>query len=167
MLKHKSRIENIDVPDDVINFIASLITRNIRELEGALTRVVAFASLTDQKVTVELARNVLKELSDNSTNEPLSLEAIIELTASYFNISLDDIHSNSRSKSICYPRQIAMYLCRTFTDYSLPRIGKAFKKDHTTVMHSFEKIEKSVKTDPEIYTHIHELSKQINKHKVR
>ncbi|QPK94147.1 chromosomal replication initiator protein DnaA [Actinomyces sp. zg-332] len=166
ILKHKSRVDNIDVPDDVINFIASLITRNIRELEGALTRVVAFASLTKQNITVDLARNVLKELSDNITNEPLSLEAIIELTATYFNITLDDIHSNSRSKNICYPRQIAMYLCRTFTDYSLPKIGKAFNKDHTTVMHSFEKIEKSVKTDPEIYNHIHDLSKQINRHKI-
>lgn len=164
ILEHKSRMENIIIPKDVIHFIASLITRNIRELEGALTRVVAYSNLTQQEINVELVRNVLKEVS-NITNEPLSLETIIELTASHFGISLEDIHSNSRSKRICYPRQIAMYLCRTFTDHSLPKIGEAFGKDHTTVMHSYEKIEKSLKTQPDTYGHINEISAQINKNK--
>lgn len=166
ILEHKSRIENINVPKDVINFIASLITRNIRELEGALIRVVAYANLTGKEIDIDLAKNVLKELSNNITNEPLSLNTIIELTSTYFNISLDDIHSNSRSKHICYPRQIAMYLSRMFTEYSLPKIGEAFKKDHTTVMHSCEKIEKSLKTDPETYKHINDLSNEINKRKI-
>lgn len=165
ILENKARSENINVPQDVISFIASRITRNIRELEGALIRVSAFSTLTSQAIDINLAREVLKELVGPVTNEPLSVETIIDITSNYFGITKEEICSNSRSKRICYPRQIAMYLSRTFTDFSLPKIGESFNKDHTTVMHALEKMERTINSDPDTYMHINELSAQINKNK--
>lgn len=165
ILESKTEREGITLPSEVITFIASVVTTNIRELEGALTQILAYSSLYKTEITLDAAKEILKELTNDVSTVPLSLEQIIELTADHFNITVEQMHSNSRSKKICFPRQIAMYLCRTFTSYSLPVIGEAFGKDHTTIMHATDKMKKLVKQESEAYFHITALSSQINKNR--
>lgn len=145
ILKKKSERETITLPDDIFFFLAEKITSNIRELEGALIRVVAYAKLLGKDVSVELAKNVLKDMISESEKK-ITIDFIQQKVSEYFNIKLSDMKTKRRSRAIAYPRQIAMYLSRNLTDFSLPEIGEQFGgRDHTTVIHAYEKIESDIK----------------------
>ncbi len=162
ILHKKAQFDNLQVPNDVMEFIASRIRSNIRELEGALIRVVAFSSITQNNVSLDLAREVLKDIFPEREARPVSLSLIQKEVCGYFNIAKSDLLSDKRTQSIVYPRQIAMYLARELTDLSLPKIGLEFgNKDHTTVMHANTKIEKLLNEKREVYNHIQELTNKI------
>ncbi|UCB56718.1 MAG: chromosomal replication initiator protein DnaA [Candidatus Omnitrophota bacterium] len=146
ILKKKLEQNKIDVPDDVIFFIADKVRLNIRELEGALIRVVAYSSLTNEKITLDLARSVLKDML--LEDKKLSVEAIQKKVAAHFDIRILDLKAKKRNRAVVYPRQIAMYLTRTLTDFSLPEIGEYFGgRDHTTVLYAYDKIQRDSKKD--------------------
>lgn len=162
ILWKKAETENMDVPDDVMEFIAKSIDSNIRELEGALTRVSAYAKLTNQKVSLEFATNTLKDFLSKDGKKVINVELIQQIVASYYNIKTEEIKSKKRTQEITYPRQIAMYLCRNLTDLSLPKIGEAFGgRDHTTILHGYEKIAKDLKKDDALNKIIHDLESRI------
>jgi chromosomal replication initiator protein len=163
ILRKKVKTDAIHVPDSqVLTFIASRISTNIRELEGALTRVVAFSSLTGRPMTVELSQEVLKDVFPQGEIPEISVEQIQETVVERFGISVQELTGDRRSQSIVYPRQVAMYLCRELTDSSLPKIGKKFGgRDHTTVIHATSKIAKLIKEDRNVYNLVQELTARI------
>ena len=162
ILRKKSLREGIVLPDEVFNFIAQKIENNIRELEGALIRIIAFASLEDRSINLKLSEEALKDFFTQK-QKMVSIEEIMSTTASYFKITLQDIKSKKRIQSIALPRQIAMYLCRELTDSSLPKIGKEFGgKDHTTVLHAYKKISSEVSTDGKITRYIKDIKNLLN-----
>ena len=162
ILRKKAQIENLNVPNDVIVYIASRIDNNIRELEGALTRVVAYASLMNQPINNELATEALKDIFSTTKTKEITLELIQEIVASYFKIKLDDLFAKKRTRNLAFPRQIAMYLCRELTDTSLPRIGEMFGgRDHTTVIHAHDKIARERNEDMKLNNTIKDLIKRI------
>ena len=164
ILKNKAILDHVDVPNDVMVFIASRIDTNIRELEGALTRVVAYASLTRQSVTTEVVAEALKDVFPNNQTKEITLEIIQEIVAQYFKIRVDELQSKKRTREIALPRQIAMYLCRELTDTSLPQIGKFFGgRDHTTVLHAYDKISSEKEKDTKISKIIADLIEGIQK----
>ena len=141
ILRKKAQSESLNVPDDVMEYIASHIAANIRELEGALIRVTAFASLNKQPVDVALAEVVLKDLITDAGDAEITSGQVLATTASYFDVTLEDLRSKSRTRTLTNARQIAMYLLRELTDMSLPRIGQELGgRDHTTVMHAVRKV---------------------------
>jgi chromosomal replication initiator protein len=142
ILKKKAKKFNLIVPEEVVSFIAEKITSNIRELEGALLRVVAHATLIEEKITLDLTKRILKDMLEEERKR-ISIPYIQEKVAEFFNISLSELKSKSRKKNIALPRQIAIYFARKYTDASLNEIGDAFGgKDHTTVLHAIQKIER-------------------------
>ncbi|MBE3587894.1 MAG: chromosomal replication initiator protein DnaA [Thermoanaerobacteraceae bacterium] len=148
ILRNKAQFDNITVHDDTLEYIAQHIKSNIRELEGALIRVVAYASLYKLPVTTELAASVLKDLLPKRTPIQITPDLIQEKVASYFGIKFEEFKSRKRTRNIAFPRQVAMYLCRELTDLSLPDIGKEFGgRDHTTVLHAVEKISEQLSQD--------------------
>jgi chromosomal replication initiator protein len=163
ILRKKVKTDAIHVPDtQVLTFIASRISTNIRELEGALTRVVAFSSLTARPMTVELAQEVLKDVFPQGEMPEISVEQIQETVVERFNLTMQELTGDRRSQQIVYPRQVAMYLCRELTDSSLPKIGKKFGgRDHTTVIHATSKIAKLIKEDRNVYELVQELTARI------
>ena len=145
ILKKKSEKEIVNLPEDVLYFIAEKIKSNIRELEGALIRVVAYAKLVGKEVSVDLAREVLKDMITEGEKK-ITIDLIQKKVSEYFDIKFSDMRAKKRSKAVAYPRQIAMYLTRSLTDYSLPEIGDQFGgRDHTTVIHACDKIENDLK----------------------
>jgi len=147
ILRKKVSRENSQVPDDVLDFIAEKIKSNIRELEGALLRVLAYSSLTNTPITLPVAQHILKESLAEETKK-ITIDLIQRKTAEYFDISLSDMRVKRRSKTIAFPRQVAMYLVRDLTDHSLPEIGQYFGgRDHTTVLHAYNKITKELSKD--------------------
>ena len=163
ILRKKVKMDAIHVPDtQVLTFIASRISTNIRELEGALTRVVAFSSLTGRPMTVELAQEVLKDVFPQGEMPEISVEQIQETVVERFGMTMQELTGDRRSQSIVYPRQVAMYLCRELTDSSLPKIGKKFGgRDHTTVIHATSKIAKLIQEDRNVYNLVQELTARI------
>jgi chromosomal replication initiator protein len=162
ILRKKSAQEHLPVPDDVLELIASRISSNIRELEGALIRVTAFASLQRTQVSLHLAQVVLKDLFPETGSSEISVGLIMAETASYFGLTLDDLCSTSRTRQLVTARQIAMYLTRELTDLSLPKIGQAFGgRDHTTVIHANNKIAALIGERPAIYEQVQELTSRI------
>ena len=163
ILRKKVKTDGIHVPDSqVLTFIASRISTNIRELEGALTRVVAFSSLTGRPMNVELAQEVLQDVFPQGEPPEVSVERIQETVIDRFGISMQELVGDRRSQSIVYPRQVAMYLCRELTDSSLPKIGKKFGgRDHTTVIHATSKIAKLIQEDRSVYNLVQELTARI------
>jgi chromosomal replication initiator protein len=163
ILRKKVHADGTHVPDpQVLTFIAGRISTNIRELEGALTRVVAFSSLTGRPMTVDLAQEVLKDVFPQGEMPEVSVERIQETVVERFGITLQELTGDRRSQSIVYPRQVAMYLCRELTDSSLPKIGKKFGgRDHTTVIHATSKIAKLIKEDRSVYNLVQELTARI------
>ncbi len=148
ILRKKATIENLVINDDVMLYIASNIQSNIRELEGALIRVVAYSSLTNSEVSIELAEEALKDILSNTKVKEINVDLIKQTISKNFNIKMDDFDSKKRTRAIAYPRQIAMYLTRELTDLSLPKIGDEFGgRDHTTVIHAYDKIAKELETD--------------------
>ncbi len=150
ILREKAEAEHLYVSDDVILFLASHVRKNIRELEGSLIRVVAHASLTGVPLTVDSARETLRDvLAREEAAAPISIERIQEVVARYYHVDLHDMKSKRRTDAIAFPRQIAMYLARTLTEMSTTQIGDSFGgKDHTTVMHGANKIKARLETDP-------------------
>ncbi|KGN37434.1 chromosomal replication initiator protein DnaA [Knoellia subterranea] len=162
ILRKKAAQEKLSVPDDVLEFIASRITTNIRELEGALIRVTAFASLNRQPVDISLAEIVLKDLIPHDSANQITSATIMAQTAAYFGLTLEDLQGQSRSRVLVTARQIAMYLCRELTDLSLPKIGQQFGgRDHTTVMHADKKIRQLMAERRAIYNQVTELTNRI------
>jgi len=162
ILRKKAAQDKLNAPDDVLEYIASKISTNIRELEGALIRVTAFASLNRQGVDLSLAEIVLKDLIPEEGGPEITGSTIMAQTASYFSLSVDDICGSSRSRVLVNARQIAMYLCREMTELSLPKIGQAFGgRDHTTVMHADRKIRQLMAERRSIYNQVTELTNRI------
>jgi chromosomal replication initiator protein len=163
ILRKKVKTDRIDVFDpDVLTYVAERVTTNIRELEGALTRVVAFSSLTGRPMTVELAEDVLKDVFPQGQAVEISIRRIQDTVAERFGMTVSELCSAKRSQSVAYPRQVAMYLSRALTDSSLPKIGKEFGgRDHTTVMHANAKIEGMIREDRSVYNLVQELTARI------
>jgi chromosomal replication initiator protein len=162
ILRKKAAQDKLNAPDDVLEFIASKISTNIRELEGALIRVTAFASLNRQVVDMGLAEIVLKDLIPNEVNSEITAPTIMAQTAAYYSLTIDDLCGTSRSRALVNARQIAMYLCRELTELSLPKIGQTFGgRDHTTVMHADRKIRELMAERRSIYNQVNELTTRI------
>ncbi len=163
ILRRKVKYDGIDVGDpEVLTHIASRVTTNIRELEGALTRVVAFASLTGRRMDVDLAQDVLRDVFPQGEPAVVSIERIQELVCDRFSVSLGELTGDRRSQNIVYPRQVAMYLSRELTDSSLPKIGKQFGgRDHTTVIHATSKIARLIREDRSVYNLVQELTARV------
>ncbi len=161
ILKKKSARETVAVPDDVLYFLAEKIRSNIRELEGALIRVVAYSKLVGKEMTVALVKEVLKDMIKEGQKK-ITIELIQKKVADYFDISLVDMKAKRRSRAVAYPRQVAMYLTRQLTDHSLPEIGEYFGgRDHTTVIHAHEKIEEDLKKGGAIKDVVDKLRRDI------
>jgi chromosomal replication initiator protein len=163
ILRKKVKNDGINVDDtEVLTFVASRVSTNIRELEGALTRVVAFSSLTGRRMDVELAQDVLKDVFPQGEAAAVSIDKIQELVCERFGVHLDELTGDRRSQNIVYPRQVAMYLSRELTDSSLPKIGKEFGgRDHTTVIHATSKIARLIREDRSVYNLVQELTARI------
>ncbi|MFH5836985.1 chromosomal replication initiator protein DnaA [Proteiniclasticum sp. C24MP] len=164
ILKKKAEIEKYVVSSDVMVYIATKIKSNIRELEGALIRVMAYSSLTNNKnITVDLAAEALKDIISSSQTKAITIDLIQDVVANYYNLSIQELKSQRRTRNVSYPRQIAMYLSRKLTDMSLPKIGDEFGgRDHTTVIHAYEKISAALKTDDSLANAIKIITKKVN-----
>ena len=166
ILKNKEEMDGYEINEDVIKYIATNIKSNIRELEGSLNKVMAFANLEKREVTVELAEQVLKDIISPDQQKVLTPEYIISTVAEHFDITVDDLKGNKRNSKIVIPRQIAMYLCREMIDIPLKSVGKCLgNRDHTTIMHGCEKIEHELQTSDTMKNTIEVLMKKINPHK--
>jgi chromosomal replication initiator protein len=161
ILRKKAQMDRLDVPDDVLELIASSIERNIRELEGALIRVTAFASLNKTPIDKSLAEIVLRDLISDASTMQISTAAIMATTAEYFEITVEELRGPGKTRALAQSRQIAMYLCRELTDLSLPKIGQAFGRDHTTVMYAEKKIRGEMAQRREVFDHVKELTTRI------
>ena len=162
ILRKKSVQERLVAPPEVLEYIASKISSNIRELEGALIRVTAFASLNRQPVDLAITEVVLKDLLPNETGPEITAAQIMSATAAYFGVTVDDLCGSSRSRVLVTARQIAMYLCRELTDLSLPKIGQAFGgRDHTTVMHADRKIRQLMAERRSLFNQVTDLTSRI------
>ncbi|TET14461.1 MAG: chromosomal replication initiator protein DnaA [Actinobacteria bacterium] len=162
ILKKYSEREKISVSDDILNLIAEKITSNIRELEGSLTRIAAFTSLTKSKPDLVIAKNILKDILPDDKEHKTSIQTIIKEVSKYFSIPINDILSAKRNKFISHARQLAMYLSRELTSSSLPRIGKSIgDRDHSTVIYAISKIADLIKTDRNVYRQIQEITNKI------
>ncbi|WP_029136632.1 chromosomal replication initiator protein DnaA [Nakamurella lactea] len=162
ILRKKSANDGLKVPDDVLEFIATHIERNIRELEGALIRVTAFSSLNKQPIELALAQTVLRDLIRDAASNDIDPPTIMAVTAEYFDLTLDEMCGPQKTKAIAGARQIAMYLCRELTDLTLPKIGQLFGgRDHTTVMHADKKIRGEMNERRQTYDNVQELTARI------
>lgn len=162
ILRKKAQEENREVPNEVMEHIAKNIKSNIRELEGALTRIFAFSDLTKKEINYELAKEALKDIFENSRSVEITPTLIKEKVSHSFSVRIEDFNSKGRKREIAYPRQVAMYLCREMTNLSLPKIGSEFGgRDHTTVIHAHEKISKEIRHDPKTKELIEILKKDI------
>jgi chromosomal replication initiator protein len=160
ILRKKADIENLTIPNEVVIYIANKIQSNIRELEGALIKVIAYSSLVDREIDVDLAREALKDLVNKKTNESIevNIERIKKIIVDDYNLRMEDMHSKKRTQNIAFPRQIAMYLSRELTDFSLPHIGDEFGgRDHTTVIHAHNKIKGKIENENDFSNKIERL----------
>jgi chromosomal replication initiator protein len=167
ILRKKAQMERLDVPGDVLELIASSIERNIRELEGALIRVTAFASLNKTPIDRALAEIVLRDLISDVGTMQISAATIMAATAEYFNTTVEELRGPGKTRALAQSRQIAMYLCRELTDLSLPKIGQAFGRDHTTVMYAQKKILNEMAHRREVFDHVKELTTRIRQRSKR
>jgi chromosomal replication initiator protein len=162
ILRKKAASERIDISDDVVEYMASKVSSNIRELEGALIRVTAFANLNKTPIDMSLVQTVLKDLVLTEDTNVVSPGDIISLTATFYQLSIEDLYGSSRSQTIALARQVAMYLCREMTNLSLPKIGQLFgNRDHTTVMYANKKISELMKERRSIYNQVTEITSRI------
>jgi len=164
ILRKKAQSERLLVPDEVLEYIATKVSSNIRELEGALIRVSAFSSLNRSTLDISLAQTVLRDIVDQDDANVISPTDIITATAQYFRLTVDDLYGSSRSQAVATARQIAMYLCRERTSLSLPKIGQLFgNRDHTTVMYAYKKISELMKERRSIYNQVSEITAQLGR----
>lgn len=167
ILRKKAQMERLAMPDDVLELIASSIERNIRELEGALIRVTAFASLNKTPIDKSLAEIVLRDLIADASTMQISAATIMAATAEYFDTTVEELRGPGKTRALAQSRQIAMYLCRELTDLSLPKIGQAFGRDHTTVMYAQRKILSEMAERREVFDHVKELTTRIRQRSKR
>lgn len=167
ILRKKAQMERLAVPDDVLELIASSIERNIRELEGALIRVTAFASLNKTPIDKALAEIVLRDLIADASTMQISAATIMAATAEYFDTTVEELRGPGKTRALAQSRQIAMYLCRELTDLSLPKIGQAFGRDHTTVMYAERKVRGEMAERREVFDHVKELTTRIRQRSKR
>ncbi|AEV72430.1 chromosomal replication initiator protein DnaA [Mycolicibacterium rhodesiae NBB3] len=167
ILRKKAQMDRLDVPGDVLELIASSIERNIRELEGALIRVTAFASLNKTSIDRSLAEIVLRDLISDAGSMQISTATIMAATAEYFETTVEELRGPGKTRALAQSRQIAMYLCRELTDLSLPKIGQAFGRDHTTVMYAEKKIRGEMAERREVFDHVKELTTRIRQRSKR
>lgn len=159
ILRKKAKAEGLDIPNEVMLYIANQIDSNIRELEGALIRVVAYSSLINKDINADLAAEALKDIIPSSKPKIVTILDIQKAVGQQFNIKLEDFKAKKRTKSVAFPRQVAMYLSRELTDFSLPKIGEEFGgRDHTTVIHAHEKISKLLASDAQLQKQVKELN---------
>jgi chromosomal replication initiator protein len=165
ILRKKVATDRLDIPDkDVLTFIADRVTSNIRELEGALTRVIAYASLTGRPITAAVADEVLKDVFPGGSARAITIEHVQAAVCEWFGVSQADLRGDKRPQSIAYPRHIAMYLCRELTDQSLPKIGAKFGgRDHSTVMHGVRRIGDLIREDRDVFNVVQELTARIKR----
>lgn len=162
ILRKKAVAEGWKLPNEVMIYIANLINSNIRELEGALIRVIAYSSLTKQEITIELAEEVLKDIISSQQSTRLTIPFIQKTAAEYYQLTIEDFKSKRRTQNIALPRQVAMYLARELTDSSLPKIGEEFGgRDHSTVIHACDRIKELMGTDPKVNQAIKDLTQQL------
>ena len=162
ILEKKAEFSAIELPGGVLSFIAENVTGSIRELEGALVKVTAYASITGQRCSYDLAKRVLADLIDNTVQAPVTVTSILEATCQVFNFTLDQITGGSRRRPLVDARQIAMYVTRNMTDLSYPEIGRSFgNRDHTTVIHAVRKIEHHMTERKEIFDKVQDLQKRV------
>ncbi|WP_234489287.1 MULTISPECIES: chromosomal replication initiator protein DnaA [Paenibacillus] len=162
ILRKKAKAEHLDIPNEAMVYIASHIHTNVRELEGALIRVIAYSSLVNQDITVHMTAEALKNMISQSRPQMISIQDIQERVGDYYGLRIEDFKARKRTRAVAFPRQIAMYLSRELTDYSLPKIGEAFGgRDHTTVIHAHEKIASVIREDQEIHQIVSRLSENI------
>jgi chromosomal replication initiator protein len=168
ILQLKSVTEKLPLDPEALSYIATRIQTNIRELEGALIRVSAYASLTGRPPTAELAKDVLQSLLSNAGEAPVTPDLVVAVTSEYYSVTPDEMRSSSRSRPLVVARQTAMYLCRELTDLSLPKIGREFgDRDHSTVLHATNKIRKSMQERESSFEQIEELTARIRQRAVR
>ena len=160
ILQKKLQAIAVKVPFDVLDYIARNVDKNIRELEGALTRITAYSQLGDVNVDMDLAERILKEYSGQKPRT-YTVAQIKQCVSDYFDIYPDDLMSQKRTKEISYARQLCMYICRTLLDYSYPKIGQEFGRDHTTAMHSINKIEADLKVDLNVKNDLNDILKSL------
>ena len=161
ILRKKAEFEQVNLPDDVAYFIASNVKSNIRELEGSLVRLSAYSSLTGERITLELAEQVLRNVAENAMRV-ISIDRIQKVVADHYSLKVAELKARNNSRRVAGPRQIAMYLCRELTESSLPQIGKEFGgKHHTTVLHSVRKIAEACKIDPRTTNVVRKLGDSI------
>ena len=163
ILKSNAEFAPRPVPLEVLEYIAGLVSDNIRELEGALTRVTAWSALNRQDIDLETAQRVLQDIVATDEPVPLGPEMIIRTTAQTFGFSVEDVLSSSRRQPLVLCRQISMYLCRELTDLSLPKIGEHFNRDHTTVLHSVEKVKRILRSDRAVFDRVNQLTQELRK----
>ena len=162
ILRKKADSEGFEVSQEVMNFIAENVRSNIRELEGALSRVMAYSKLTDSEISVDSAAIVLRDIYETKAKKQITAEFIKSEVAKKYGLTIDDLNSRKRTKAIAYPRQIAMYITRELTDLSLPKIGDVFGgRDHSTVIHAYDKIREDLDDDPIFKIEITNLIKEI------
>ena len=162
ILRKKAKAENLDIPNEAMNYIANQIDTNIRELEGALIRVVAYSSLINADITSHLAAEALKDIIPSARPRMITINDIQAKVGEFYGLKLEDFKARKRTKAVAFPRQIAMYLSRELTDYSLPKIGEAFGgRDHTTVIHAHEKISQLLQIDQELYKIVQNITEKI------
>ena len=163
ILRKKAQSENLNVPYDILDYIANSIDSNIRELEGALIRLIAYATISDKPLIMSTVMEALKDILPPPSPRKITIEFIQKEVSGYYGLDIRELISKKRNKHISYPRQIAMFLCRKFTDASYPQIGEQFGgRDHTTVMHANDKIEKELINDQEVAVTIKEICKNID-----
>jgi len=159
ILRKKAKADGLDIPNEAMLYIANQIDSNIRELEGALIRVVAYSSLINKDINADLAAEALKDIIPSSKPKVITIHEIQKVVGEYFSVKLEDFSAKKRTKSIAFPRQIAMYLSRELTDFSLPKIGEEFGgRDHTTVIHAHEKISKMIQNEPQFQKQVNEIN---------
>lgn len=164
ILHRNVEMAHLTVPEDVLHFIATLVSDNIRELEGALTRVSALAKLTDETINLTMAERVLQDLLPGHEAKAIDPPMILQATAEAYGLTVADLVSSSRKQPLAQCRQVAMYLCRDLTSLSLPRIGEVFGgRDHTTVMYAIDRVKKIMETEREVYDRVQELSSNLRK----
>lgn len=163
ILKRNAEFAPKPVPIAVLEYIAGLVSDNIRELEGALTRVTAWSALNRRDIDLETAKRVLQDIVATDEPIPLGPETILRTTAQAFGFSVEDVLSSSRKQPLVLCRQVGMYLCRELTDLSLPKIGKHFDRDHTTVLHSVEKVKRILRSDRVVFDRVNQLTQELRK----
>jgi len=161
ILRNKAEWEMAEVPHEVIVYIADNISNNIRELEGALIRVLAVASLSGEQLTLSVAETALKDIIKQPKQKMITMNSIKTAVCEHFKVKITDLESNKRPRNIAFPRQIAMYLCREMTNESLPSIGTCFNRDHSTVIHAYDKIDHEIKTDSTLRDNVKRLTEKI------